>query len=362
MIPISDGDRRRAFSIWLRTGRVSPVVAEDGLELKFNPWHDPADGRFTFAGSGRNHGGRGADRINRAGGHPLGIGHRSRSLSPSNAAKTRPTSSGRPTKSGAGSGSLSTAATPPGPQRTLPSSNRNPTAEFLGGAGEGLYHVGKETVAGAYSLVTTNPITTVSNAAIGVAETIDSVLVAENTPARVHIARAVDTIAKASPRDLGRATGSIVGNVGLAVVPGAALSKVSALRRLRAVTPRTTYDPPQIGWMKETTRSGKPWKAYNDSATGARPAQAPTLMRTMADGSKRPVKFDGVQGDYVIDRKWSVVSRPRARDQILRQSAVLAEHRLIGTWEVPSPVQKTKALKLLKQLKITNIHVKVVKP
>ncbi|KTT68978.1 hypothetical protein NS334_15535 [Sphingomonas endophytica] len=82
----------------------------------------------------------------------------------------------------------------------------------------------------------------------------------------------------------------------------------------------------------------------------------------MPDGSKRPVKFDGIQGDYVIDRKWSVVDRPRARAQILRQLQVLAEHRLIGTREVPTPVQKVKALKLLKQMSITNIHVKVVKP
>jgi len=41
-----------AFEIYLRTGRrvggeVIPV------ETKFNPWHDPDDGRFTFAGQGR---------------------------------------------------------------------------------------------------------------------------------------------------------------------------------------------------------------------------------------------------------------------------------------------------------------------
>lgn len=85
-------------------------------------------------------------------------------------------------------------------------------------------------------------------------------------------------------------------------------------------------------------------------------------MRTMADGSKRPVKFDGIQGDYVIDRKWSVVGRPRARAQILRQSQVLAEHRLIGLWEVPTPVEKIKAQKIFKKMNIKNIHVKVVKP
>lgn len=46
-----------AFEIYLRTGRrvggeVIPV------ETKFNPWHDPEDGRFTFAGQGRYFPGR----------------------------------------------------------------------------------------------------------------------------------------------------------------------------------------------------------------------------------------------------------------------------------------------------------------
>ncbi len=38
-----------AFSIWLRTGRrVEPAP----IEVKFNPWHDQEDGRFTFVGQG----------------------------------------------------------------------------------------------------------------------------------------------------------------------------------------------------------------------------------------------------------------------------------------------------------------------
>ncbi|HUD90624.1 DNA/RNA non-specific endonuclease [Sphingobium sp.] len=39
-----------AFSLYLRTGRrVDPAA----VEVKFNPWHDEQDGRFTFAGHGR---------------------------------------------------------------------------------------------------------------------------------------------------------------------------------------------------------------------------------------------------------------------------------------------------------------------
>ncbi|CAN5331783.1 hypothetical protein BH10PSE13_BH10PSE13_20330 [soil metagenome] len=42
----SDERSQSAFAFYLRTGR------RLGLEVKFNPWHDPEDGRFTFAGSG----------------------------------------------------------------------------------------------------------------------------------------------------------------------------------------------------------------------------------------------------------------------------------------------------------------------
>ncbi len=243
-----------------------------------------------------------------------------------------------------------------------PGNQPNPVTEFVGGVGEGLYDVGRETVASVHAALSTNPATTVRNMGLGVAGMIDTAIAAEDTPAYIQVSRAASAVANASARDIGRATGTVAGNVALAAAPGAAVSKAAALRRLRTARPRTTFDPPQIGWVKETVRSQKPWKAYNDAATGARPGLAPTLMRTMADGSKRPVKFDGILGDYVIDRKWSVVDRPRARAQILRQSQALAEHRLIGTWEVPTPLQKVKALKLLKKMNITNIYVKVVKP
>lgn len=38
-----------AFSVWLRTGR---RVEDSPIEVKFNPWHDREDGRFTFVGQG----------------------------------------------------------------------------------------------------------------------------------------------------------------------------------------------------------------------------------------------------------------------------------------------------------------------
>ncbi len=42
-------DRQSAFSHWLRTGR---WPSRRGIELKFNPYHDPRNGQFTFAPGG----------------------------------------------------------------------------------------------------------------------------------------------------------------------------------------------------------------------------------------------------------------------------------------------------------------------
>ncbi len=64
--------RRYAFSTWLRTGRLPTARTADGVELKFNPWHDPRTGRFTFA-NGRNF----QDGSWRGGGFPGGDGGRS---------------------------------------------------------------------------------------------------------------------------------------------------------------------------------------------------------------------------------------------------------------------------------------------
>jgi hypothetical protein len=44
-----------AFDYYLRTGRRIALEAPCcTLETKFNPWHDPENGRFTFAGQGRH--------------------------------------------------------------------------------------------------------------------------------------------------------------------------------------------------------------------------------------------------------------------------------------------------------------------
>jgi hypothetical protein len=331
------------FASWLRTGRLPPVRDRGGVERKFNPWHDPSNGRFTFAGAGS------VDRAN--------AGKARVPARPSaGAARDKKLMGDQPGRSG------EIAARPkplPAPRRGDP---LNPVTEFVGGVGEGLYGVAKGTATGIYSALTTNPLTTARNVEFGVAGMIDTALAAEDTPARIQIARAADAIAHATPRQVGRVTGSAIGNIGMVAVPEAALGKLSALSDLRMVPPRPVYAPPQIGWVAENLGPEKAATLYNDAATGARSGQAPTLMRTMADGSKRPVKFDGIEGDYVIDRKLSVGSWPRAQAQVLRQSQALEQNRLMATWEVPNEVQRVKALKLLKKMNATRIKVRIVKP
>lgn len=164
---------------------------------------------------------------------------------------------------------------PPSPKQTLCGTKPSPTGEFFSGAGEGRYRVGKNTVAGGYSLLTTNPITTVSNAAIGAVEAINSVL-----------GKAIHPRSSILPA---RCCGS-------ASVP------VRSLTRYRFDLGQNRVGG---GWAKETLTSGKPWKVYNDTATGARSGRAPTPMRTPQDGSARPVKLTVCRA-----KPWSTVNGP----------------------------------------------------
>ncbi len=45
---------RQRFVTWMRRGAPGQAPARSApVEVKFNPWHDPENGRFTFAGTGR---------------------------------------------------------------------------------------------------------------------------------------------------------------------------------------------------------------------------------------------------------------------------------------------------------------------
>jgi len=107
-------------------------------------------------------------------------------------------------------------------------------------------------------------------------------------------------------------------------------------------------------------------RQYQDCATGARcnavtqNSQAPSIERTLPDGSKKPVRFDGLDGDVLIDRKTSVVTTSKAKEQALRQSQSLKENGMTARWEVPTQTQANRAEKMFRELGIENITVKVV--
>jgi hypothetical protein len=97
MIELADVEQRRAFLVWLRTGRLSSVRNAEGIELKFNPWHDPDDGRFTFVGGGRYFGRSGSGNgtfADRAGHYPQPKSGRSENTSAAKGSYTRASGSG----------------------------------------------------------------------------------------------------------------------------------------------------------------------------------------------------------------------------------------------------------------------------
>lgn len=374
---ISGHQRRTAFSIWMRTGRWPRGEASKDVEVKFNPWHDPRDGRFTFGPSGRQSGDRKgpdpekvllkedpnlppiitteqarlwkADMLAKYGhwhGYPAAIKEKYNFYMRRIAAAKRHRNS------------LSEAG------------------EFVTGLGEGIYSAGKDTVTGLYKIAT-DPIGTTYSAGVEVAKAFDAALVAEDTPAYVQYNRAMSAMANASAHDWGYGLGKAGGNLALTMGPGAIVARVSASARAAALEASAIpKGPPKITWVDETPTFRGPHKerakAYNDSANGARSnvatkkGQAPALERTMPNGEKRLVKFDGTDFDPVydhvlIDRKHAVVSSIKSRGQILRQAQALSQHNLIGIWEVPTLKELRKANKILKQLKVSNIKVRIVK-
>lgn len=43
--------QQSGFAFWMRTGHWPDSGASAAIERKFNPWHDPDDGRFTLVAS-----------------------------------------------------------------------------------------------------------------------------------------------------------------------------------------------------------------------------------------------------------------------------------------------------------------------
>lgn len=364
-----------AFSVWLRTGRLPRRP-----EIKFNPWHDTRDGRFTFAGAGRYYaaGSAGSPRARQQSAPPILFKPDAAKPLLNTEEEVNAWAAALLAEHGKKRGVPEAieaqrqlylqdlAARPPA---SPPGDIFRQVADFAGGFGEGVYDVSKGAATGLYALATTNPITSIENIGSGIARSIDGAIEAENTPAYVHLKRAKHAVANASARDFGYAFGTFGGNAALAIAPGAIVSKVSGASRAgRAGVIAAVKEPPPVVWVDETLGVKGVAKDYNDAAMRAhsdvvtRRAQVPALERTMPDGTKRPVKFDGLDGEYMIDRKWSVVTAPKAKEQALRQSEALSQHNMIAFWEVPNMTEKNIALKMLSKLKITNIFVRVVEP
>lgn len=121
-----------------------------------------------------------------------------------------------------------------------------------------------------------------------------------------------------------------------------------------------------VKWVDENAGMSSRARDYNDSASGARSnidtqkGQAPTIDRIDDAGKNRPVRFDGVDGNVMIDRKISVVTTPKAKNQAIRQSEALKNNGMTGRWEVPNQSQANRAQKMFDELGIKNIEVKIV--
>lgn len=61
MVQTANGTHRSGFAHWLRTGRLPIAIGPEGIELKFDPWHDSENGRFTFVGAGSRYGSSATD-------------------------------------------------------------------------------------------------------------------------------------------------------------------------------------------------------------------------------------------------------------------------------------------------------------
>jgi hypothetical protein len=329
--------KRRAYAVWLRTGRWPVPHGADGTELKFNPWHDPKDGRFTTAGAGGGVGG--ATDMSR---------HSTRRNTPS---RSRNQPSNLITDIVAGQRSAAKAL------QTVAKAE----VDFASGVSDGAYDTAKGSAKAALAFAK-NPVSATHDNNLALAGLIDRAIAAEDTPASIQLARAANRIRHTNPHEIGYITGSVATGVAIGRVTGMAASKISALRQARLPQRlRPDFAPVKYKWVKENLKAG-PAKDYNDAAPNARPGYAPALPRTMPSGKQRLVKFDGFQADWPVDRKFGVTSKPRSVAQVLRQSEALREHKLIGLWEVPNSRQKNLALKLLKKADVHNIKVRIVEP
>lgn len=339
-------ENQSAFSHWLRTGRVPSPRNAAGVELKFNPWHDPDDGRFTFANAGVFYG-RGGSGGDRGGGgrSPGDAGRRPRRVAKID---------------------------PPAPGDLVITAKRQTV--------EDVRSLSKEEMSGFEIAAKARKWTARrENAEISRFARMKR-LAAERTA----MEKAGEEAWAKEVRDFGKlyaedallqAAGGAAGKFVIAPAARRAAPVVERLVRpqahARKLAERASAPPPSRPvWVDENASMRPRAKAYNDSAPGARSnsatrkSQAPAIYRTTADGKRRPVRFDGFEDDaypIYIDRKTGVRFTKGAIDQAQRQSIALRQNNAVGRWDVPDEKTKRAALKLLRKAEVNNISVKVIK-
>ncbi|WP_076443261.1 DNRLRE domain-containing protein [Microbispora rosea] len=118
-----------------------------------------------------------------------------------------------------------------------------------------------------------------------------------------------------------------------------------------------------VNWVNENANMSSAARAYDAGAAGSRAGLAPALQYYKAgENSLSQIKFDGFDAanGVMIDRKVSVTTFNKTYRQAINQSLALEQNGYTGRWEVPTKAEAARARKILSDLHITNIHVKVV--
>ncbi|MBW8482523.1 LamG-like jellyroll fold domain-containing protein [Actinomadura parmotrematis] len=138
--------------------------------------------------------------------------------------------------------------------------------------------------------------------------------------------------------------------------------------------PNCTCAADAVDWVPEggdlrlpAPRYGMKPKDYNyqSGVAGARSdlgsgrSLAPQLEMPGIDGDPVTAKFDGLQGDEIIDRKSNPMFTAKAVDQARRQAATAAYHGLRPVWELPTPAAIAAAGRFMASAGITTIELRM---
>ena len=115
-----------------------------------------------------------------------------------------------------------------------------------------------------------------------------------------------------------------------------------------------------VKYVKENAKMSPAAEKYQADVPGAKKGEAPALDYTNAQGQKKTLRLDGVEGDVGIDRKLAVLHTKKAQKQAVRQSKAFADNGMTGRWEVPTDAEARRARQLFAKAGVTNIDVKVV--